>query len=122
VTLAEATEAIRAREPIFHRPEHGTRPEDFEQMMAADFCEVGASGQEYSREMVLAVLTERHREPQVEDLEVSGFRCRKLGDDLYLATYTLLQPPSRLTRRTTIWRYEDDGWKIVFHQGTIVGR
>lgn len=36
--------ALRAREPIFHRPEHGDRREDHEAMMAPEFFEVGASG------------------------------------------------------------------------------
>jgi hypothetical protein len=120
VTLAEATHAIREREPIFHRPEHGTRREDFDRMMAEDFYEIGASGRQYSRALVLDVLTERHRTPQVEELQVSDFACRQLTGSLYLATYTLLQPPARLTRRSTIWRYEDGCWKIVFHQGTMV--
>jgi hypothetical protein len=26
----------------------------------------------------------------------------------------------RITRRATIWRRHVDGWKIVYHQGTIV--
>jgi hypothetical protein len=26
----------------------------------------------------------------------------------------------RLTRRATIWLRTPDGWKIVYHQGTIV--
>jgi hypothetical protein len=37
-----------------------------------------------------------------------------------LLTYTLLQDHERQTRRMTIWRSTADGWKIVYHQGTIV--
>jgi hypothetical protein len=37
-----------------------------------------------------------------------------------LLTYTLLQDKQRLTRRGTIWQSTADGWKIVYHQGTIV--
>jgi hypothetical protein len=43
-----------------------------------------------------------------------------LSEDTYLLTYTLLQDNVRLTRRSTIWRSTPEGWKIVFHQGTIV--
>jgi hypothetical protein len=32
----------------------------------------------------------------------------------------LLQDGKRRTRRSTIWKRTLDGWKIVFHQGTIV--
>jgi len=121
MTLAEASKAIRDREPIFHRPELGTRREDFDGTMATDFYEIGASGKCYTREFILETLEERHRALQNEEhLEVSDFVCRQLADDLYLATYTLLQPPSRVTRRGTIWRYEGACWKIVYHQGTMV--
>jgi hypothetical protein len=43
-----------------------------------------------------------------------------LDEDTYLLTYTLLQDKARLTRRATIWLKTSDGWKIVYHQGTIV--
>jgi len=33
--------------------------------------------------------------------------------------YTLRQE-ERLTRRASIWRRTAAGWKIVFHQGTVV--
>ena len=44
----------------------------------------------------------------------------ELGADTYLLTYTLLQGQQRKTRRATIWRRSTDGWKSVFHQGTVV--
>jgi len=51
--------------------------------------------------------------------ETRDFCCRRLAEDLYLLTYTLLQV-ERTTRRATIWQRTQSGWKIVFHQGTIV--
>jgi hypothetical protein len=111
---------LMAREPIFHRPEFGTTRADFERMMAEDFWETGASGQRYSREFVLEVLEQRFAKPQQDVWEASDFLCRKLADNLYLLTYTLLQDNKRLTRRATIWQNTPDGWKIVYHQGTIV--
>jgi hypothetical protein len=32
----------------------------------------------------------------------------------------LLQDKTRLSRRATIWQRATDGWKILYHQGTIV--
>jgi hypothetical protein len=52
--------------------------------------------------------------------ETRDFYCRKLARDLYLLTYTLLQDSTRLTRRSTIWQKTLEGWKIVYHQGTVV--
>jgi hypothetical protein len=109
-----------SREPIFHRPEWGTTRADFERMTEPDFREVGASGRRYSRAWVLDEL-ERRSQVQAPDVwEATDFECSQLAADLYLLTYTLLQDRKRLTRRSTIWRHTPDGWKIVYHQGTIV--
>jgi hypothetical protein len=89
-------------------------------MMAPEFWEVGASGRRYSREFVLAELEKRFAEPHEDAWRTSEFRCQRLAQDLYLLTYTLVQGDERVTRRTTIWRRTVDGWKIVFHQGTVV--
>jgi hypothetical protein len=113
-------EELKRREPIFHRPEFGTTRADFEAMMHADFWEIGASGRRYSREYVLGELEKRHQHPQKEGWETSEFHCRLLGPDLYLLTYTLIQDEIRKTRRLTIWQRSHTGWKIVFHQGTVV--
>lgn len=113
-------EELRAREPIFHHPEFGTSRADFDNMMAPDFWEIGASGRRYSRESVLDELERRYRGEYVEGpLEATDFYCRKLAAEVYLLTYTLFQG-KRKTRRATIWQRKAASWKIVFHQGTIV--
>ena len=118
--LAEVIEELKAREPIFHRPEWGTSRADFERMTAEDFWEVGASGQRYSREFVLDELERRYSMPNEDDLEAFGFHCRKLAEDMYLLTYTLRQPEERWTRRATIWQRTAKSWQILYHQGTVV--
>jgi hypothetical protein len=111
---------LSAREPIFHRAEFGIDRADFDRMMADDFWETGASGRRYSRQFVLEELEKRFATPHEDVWETSAFQCRKLGEDTYLLTYTLLQDRVRLTRRMTIWRKTPEGWKIVYHQGTVV--
>lgn len=119
--LGSVLEELRQREPIFHRPELGTSRADFEAMMAPEFWETGASGRRYSREFVLQELEKRHAPGRegADVWETSDFRCQQLAADLYLLTYTLRQT-ARLTRRATLWRRTDDGWKILYHQGTEV--
>lgn len=112
-------ELIR-REPIFHRPEFGTSRSDFERMTREDFWEIGASGRRYSREYVLDMLEKRHATPHPDIWEAMEFQCRSLAQEVYLLTYTLIQDKVRKTRRSTIWERTAAGWKIVFHQGTIV--
>ncbi len=113
-------EELKRREPIFHRSEFGTTRADFEAMIHTDFWEIGASGRRYSREYVLAELERRHQQPHKDVWEASEFYCRALGLDLYLLTYTLIQDEIRKTRRLTIWERSQTGWKIAFHQGTVV--
>jgi hypothetical protein len=115
---------LSSREPIFHRAEHGSvagaTREDFARMVSDDFCEVGASGRQYSREFVLDELEKRFAVPHDDVWETKDFVCRCLAEDVYLLTYTLVQDRVRVTRRSTIWRRTTDGWEIEYHQGTVV--
>jgi hypothetical protein len=117
--LLDVLAELRRREPIFHRPEFGTTRAELEAMVDGDFWEVGASGRRYTRKYTLEVLEKRIRTPDEELWETTDFRCQELAAELYLLTYTLRQG-ERVTRRSTIWRRSTEGWKVVFHQGTIV--
>ena len=118
--LQDVLAELSRREPIFHRPEFGTTRADFERMTVEDYWETGASGRRYSRQSVLDELEKRFSVPHADVWETREFNCRRLGEDTYLLTYTLLQDNQRLTRRATIWQKTPDGWKIVYHQGTMI--
>ena len=118
--LTSIAAELSSREPIFHRSEFGTTRADFEKMTMEDFWEVGASGRRYSRASVLDELEKRFSAPHDDQWECSEFHCRQLSGDIFLLTYTLLQDRKRLTRRATLWQRTADGWKIIYHQGTIV--
>jgi hypothetical protein len=113
-------EELTRLEPIFHTAEFGMTAADFERRMAADYWEVGASGQIYSREVIFEHL---EKNPPV-DAQAAGWECsghvvRQLGTDVYLLTYTL-QQGERVTQRATIWARTREGLCILYHQGTIV--
>ncbi len=110
---------LRAREPLFHRPEWGTSRADFERMITADYWEVGASGQRYGRAFVLDVLEQRWAQPHPDPWETTDFHCRRLGPDVYALTYTLRQA-NRVTRRFTLWERDGGHWRALYHQGTVV--
>lgn len=118
--LAEILVELTRREPIFHRPEFGTTRADFERMLVEEYWETGASGRRYTRAFVLDELERRYSAPHGDIWETSDFHVSALGGETYLLTYTLLQDRKRLTRRATIWRKTSEGWKAVYHQGTIV--
>jgi hypothetical protein len=119
IDLKGVEDELLAREPIFHKPEFATRRADYAAQTAEDYWEVGASGRIYDREGILDGLVERGKVPGDEDWVVSDVRCRELGADTYAFTYRLDQA-GRLTRRVTIWRREPDGWKALYHQGTLI--
>jgi len=118
--LLEVLEQLRSREPIFHTARFGQSLEDFERSTAPGFWEVGASGRRYSRDFIL----ELRKDKALLDAEEAGWKAaefglRRLGEHCYLLTYTLDQS-GRLTRRATIWEQSQNGWRIVYHQGTLV--
>jgi hypothetical protein len=117
--LLNVLDELKAREPIFHHPEFGTSRADFEKMMEPMFWEVGASGKLYSREYVLDELEKRYASHYKNQWETRDFHCLEIATDNYLLTYTLAQG-TRISRRSTIWRHTPNGWKIVYHQGTLV--
>jgi hypothetical protein len=113
--LADVLDELKRREPIFHRLELGTTRADFESQTAPDFWETGASGRRYSREFIWAVLEERYAEAKDDVWETSEFQCREAAAGTYLLTYTLRQDD-----RLTVWQQSREGWKILYHQGTVV--
>jgi len=118
--LLSVLEELKRREPIFHTAAFGFTRAEFERATAPEYWETSASGRRYSREFILRTL-EQH--PPV-DAVAAGWRCydhavRRLGPETYLLTYTLRQV-ERLTRRMTIWQSTSTGWRILYHQGTIV--
>jgi hypothetical protein len=113
---------LRDREPLFHRPEHGTTRADFEAMTVPDYWEVGASGSIYDRQACLDELESRYADPTYDPLaglEVGDFAVREAGGGAWLATYRLRQGV-RNSRRVSVWRGTADGWVLVYHQGTVI--
>jgi hypothetical protein len=116
--LLEVFEALKAREPIFHKPEFGHARADLERLMHESYWEVGASGRRYSREFVLRTLQTRAVDPAEASWVVRDFQVREIAANNYLAAYTLLQG-ERVSRRSTLWRRVGTDWQILYHQGTL---
>lgn len=118
--LADILEELSSREIILHHPELGMTRTDLEKMITDDFWEVGASGRRYSRAFVLQVLEQRLAEQDADVWATSDFYCRRLGPDVYLLTYALIQNKTRRTLRSSIWQRTSEDWKCVYHQGTVI--
>ena len=103
-------ELIR-REPIFHHPELIWDAGSFDEQIAEDFNEIGASGRRYLEGTRADSLADGYR---IEEAE-----SRILADDVVQVLYTL-RTPSRVTRRSTLYRRRGSIWQAVFHQGTVI--
>ncbi|OIQ79364.1 hypothetical protein GALL_388980 [mine drainage metagenome] len=117
--LVDIQDQLSKMEPIFHHPEYGDSREALEQMTDESFWEVGASGRRYSRKYIIDTVLQRQLDAYEENWQAQDFYCQEIAQDNYLLTYTLHQS-TRVTRRSTLWRRTSSGWKIVYHQGTVV--
>ena len=114
--LLEILGKLKKLELGLHHPDRGKIKADFEEMMDDNFWEVGASGRPYSKEFVLDCLVKRSEAPG--QVETKDFNCFEISAGSYLLTYTQIEN-SRTTRRSAIWRHGNDGWKNLYHQGTV---
>lgn len=117
---------LQDREPLFHRRRLVSTRAEFERETAETFWEVGASGRRFSREHVWGVLEQRLASGQPDEYEserwdLRDFHLMEIAPKVYLLTYTLWGQGNRLTRRVSVWTGDpDSGWKVLYHQGTVV--
>jgi hypothetical protein len=94
-------------------------PGEVEALLHPGFSEFGASGRRWGRtEMIAALAAEQPagQEPVVTATEMAGTR---LGDDAIHLTY-VSQRADRRALRSSIWLRTPDGWRVYFHQGTLM--
>jgi len=116
---ATATELLRLERALAERVD-AAAPDGLAALLDDGFLEFGASGRVLDRDATIEMLrTSGH----VDSIDLSEVRTRVLAADVVLLTYTLsARAPNgaRRTRRSSIWRRTPDGWRILFHQGTVV--
>ena len=103
---------------LFEPDVRASRPE-LERLIADDFLEFAATGASFGKSEALSRLPQEDP-PQIE---AWGFELRRLTDDAAQVVYRArLERPGdarpRFSLRSSLWRHSDDGWQMVFHQGT----
>ena len=99
----------------------GLRPgtvEELARLLSDDFLEFGSSGSVFCRQDVIDALSRR---PYLQ-VKLADFQVRLLAPQIALVLYSLCPVGSNgdaATLRSSIWRLEKSGWRMVFHQGTI---
>jgi GNAT superfamily N-acetyltransferase len=113
---------IRSLELQLLEPTVRASREALDRLLADDFVEFGSSGRIFDKAQILSELP---TQPPL-DHTLRDFRVAYHGATEILVTYriTLRDPTVRHGReslRCSLWRRDDSGWRIVFHQGTPIG-
>ncbi len=92
---------------------------DLDSLLASEFREFASSGEIFNKVEVIASLI---KEIPIER-SLTEFNAMPLADEIVLVTYkvTKINASSNLqsnSLRSSIWRYEEGNWQMVFHQGT----
>lgn len=90
--------------------------QDFEQLLADDFYEIGTSGKTYTKGIELDALLINDVVTEMPD--VLNFRIHELSDTVIQALYDTVEFSGRRSHRSSLWRKTDDNWQLFFHQGT----
>ncbi len=122
--FVEVLEQLKAREPLFHHRHLVYSAETFDHETDERFWEVGASGRVHLRDTVRDVVLARCSGSPVDEMVVEGWTTDShhvdgLGDGSFLFTY-VLHEKERVTRRASIWERTPAGWRVRYHQGTVV--
>jgi len=119
-TQASLHDKIRNLEVALLQPEVRTSLGALDNLLAEDFVEFGSSGRSYSKQQVID-----HLHYKTVVITLSDFKLKLLAPEVVLATYrsaslTNGTGPTSYALRSSVWRLEDRGWRMVFHQGTPI--
>lgn len=111
---------IPALEQLLLEPEARMDDRLLDQLLAEDFVEFGAVGKSWTKAQVIAGLkTQTWIKRTIED-----FKLLVLAEGVALATYLCRHQNAHgdesLSLRSSVWKTCEDGWHMVFHQGTRV--
>lgn len=89
------------------------------ELLDPEFTEIGASGRRWDAQSILEVTSSGSvsADSPVEVSEMSGV---VLAPGIVHLTY-FSNNAGRRARRSSLWRLTDTGWRVYFHQGTLVG-
>lgn len=104
---------LRLLEPSVRRA-----PGQVEALLHPDFFEFGASGRRWDRREIVAALAAEPT-PEAGRAVASELAGVRLADDIVLVTY-VSQAGTRRCRHSSIWRRTPAGWRVYFHQGTVI--
>lgn len=87
-------------------------------LLAEDVEEVGASGRVWSRAELIELMV--GEEPDAAPIVMRDLTGRVISEGVVLVRWDSLRD-GRRARRSSLWRREPSWWRLVHHQGTLLG-
>lgn len=88
-------------------------------LLSPNFFEFGSSGISWTRQDILDRLP---KEAGTTHIDSKNFQATILAQDIILVTYISIRIESNGETeflRSSIWRKNQEGWQMEFHQGTV---
>jgi hypothetical protein len=118
--LDDDVQAAIVRELRLLDPAVRCAPDEVAALLDPDFSEFDASGRRWTRQEIIDALPVEEASPrQGLIFAVSDLAGVSLAEGIVHVTYTS-QGQARRCHRSSIWWKTPTGWRIYFHQSTVV--
>ncbi len=109
------------QEMALHQPKVRENLDEVKRLLHPDFVEVGKTGLTYSFVDMTEVKVEMDSEL---GLHSQDFFCVKLKSSVQLLMYKTAAQDKKggyldYAKRSSIWTCSDEGWQLIYHQGTL---
>ncbi|MEH1827306.1 MAG: DUF4440 domain-containing protein [Nostoc sp.] len=114
---------LRQLEERLLQPDVRKSAKDIMDLLADEFIEIGSSGRVFDKQQIIESLQNEPIESLIQR-SIAEFKTLVLATGVILVTYRIVrdisgeQPVHSL--RSSIWKLNNDQWKMIFHQGTLV--
>ncbi|MEH2085769.1 nuclear transport factor 2 family protein [Nostoc sp.] len=114
---------LRELEERLLQPDFRKSAKDITDLLADEFIEFGSSGRVFNKQQIIESLQNEPIQSLAQRL-ITEFKTLVLATGVVLVTYRIVrhisdeQPVHSL--RSSIWKLNNDRWKIIFHQGTLL--
>lgn len=88
-----------------------------DQLLHDDLLEIGSSGRIYNKSDVISRLPVSEN----KKIEAFDFTYTELSETVLLLKFKTADPDTQsqqIVFRSSIWKYSENHWKMIFHQGT----
>jgi hypothetical protein len=120
---ANRARLLRELEEMLLDPEVRCSPVKLGEFLADEFIEFGSSGTVFDKQAIIQSLGDEAAHGPAPTLTVQKFSAHPLSDHIVLLTYRLRRRDEAaesevVTLRSSIWKFLDGRWQMIFHQGT----